>query len=332
MKSDVMIVFSAINALEAAVIIIGNTITTFVFWAQRSHMKRTCFLLINLAVADLLVGISEPVVLATKKIPRIKGGPKEAQSIQSPANTVHIFASNASIFFLALISLERAFAVLWPFRHRVMSTKMHVYSCVFTWAVDLCLLLLRVVPLPVKKRFVNNIKVSCRGISLLIICASYAMIRRRLRTNATEFELHNRRVTERNLKLCRTFFIVVALSLVFWLPAFVAYTVVHNFCVGCLPTYSVPIVNILHLANSMVNPFVYAFRMPIFKVALRKFWRKRKSQAYFNQQTGLGKRRSQFTIAQIAITSSAADIVLGNIYYSRTDDSRREFTEGSIGK
>ena len=81
-------------------------------------MKRTCFLLINLAVADLLVGISEPVVLATKKIPRIKGGPKEAQSIQSPANTVHIFASNASIFFLALISLERAFAVLWPFRHR----------------------------------------------------------------------------------------------------------------------------------------------------------------------------------------------------------------------
>ena len=272
MKSDILIVFLAINALQAAVMIIGNTITIFVFWTQRSHLKRTCFLLINLAVADLLVGISEPFSLVTEKIPTLKVGPEKAQNIQSPAKNVHIFASNVSIFFLALISLERAFAVLCPFRHRVVSTKMYVYSFVFVWAVGLCLFLLQVVPaLPVKNRFVYVIQLSCRCLSLLIICASYAMIRRRLRRKSAELELHNMRVTERNQKLSKTFFIVVALSLVFWFPAFVVYTVKHYFGMGCLPIYSVPIVNTLHLANSMVNPFVYAFRMPIFKVALRKF-------------------------------------------------------------
>ena len=35
-------------------------------------------------------------------------------------------------------------------------------------------------------------------------------------------------------------------------------------------------VNALHLANSVVNPFVYIFRMPIFKDALKKLCHKRR--------------------------------------------------------
>lgn len=310
-RSDILIVFLAINALQAAVIIIGNTITILVFWTQRSHLQRTCFLLINLAVADLLVGISEPIVLVTDKIPTLKFGPDRVQNKQSPVINVHMFASNASIFFLALISLERAFAVLWPFRHRVMSTKMYVYSYVFVLAVALCLILLQVVPLPVKNRFVYVIQVLCRCVSLLIICASYAMIRRRLCGKSAKLELHNRRVTERNQKLSKTFFIVVALSLVFWLPAFVAYTVEHYFCMGCLPTYSLPIVNILHLANSMVNPFVYAFRMPIFKVALRKF-------CWASGRVWRLQRKWP------CMTAGPADIALSN--YRGTEDTKQNQT------
>ena len=48
-------------------IIIGNTFTIFVFWNQRSGIKRTYFLLINLAIADLLVGITELTVLGAFK-------------------------------------------------------------------------------------------------------------------------------------------------------------------------------------------------------------------------------------------------------------------------
>ncbi len=41
--------------------------------------------------------------------------------------------SFASLFFLALISLERAYALIWPLRHQVASTKGYIYSVTFAW-------------------------------------------------------------------------------------------------------------------------------------------------------------------------------------------------------
>ena len=35
-------------------------------------------------------------------------------------------------------------------------------------------------------------------------------------------------------------------------------------------------VNVLHIANSLVNPFVYSFRMPVFKEALEKLSRRQR--------------------------------------------------------
>lgn len=102
------IVFIVIFVLEGGAIIMGNTFTIFVFWTQRSHLKRTCFLLINLAVADLPVGITEPIVLGTEKIPRMKAVRREdVDKINSPFSAFQVFGSSMSVIFLCLISLER---------------------------------------------------------------------------------------------------------------------------------------------------------------------------------------------------------------------------------
>ena len=45
--------------LESVIIIVGNAFTIFVFWKHRNRLKRTSFLLINLAVSDLLVRSEE---------------------------------------------------------------------------------------------------------------------------------------------------------------------------------------------------------------------------------------------------------------------------------
>ena len=45
----------------------ANTSTIFVFWNQRSHIKRSYFLLINLTIAALLVGITELTVVGAFK-------------------------------------------------------------------------------------------------------------------------------------------------------------------------------------------------------------------------------------------------------------------------
>ena len=272
----------AIYVLEATVIIIGNTFTIFVFWAQTSHLKRSYFLLINLAVADLLVGIAEPVVLGTSKVSKMTAAPGRAkQRLTNPSASFQLFASSTSVLFLALISLERAFAVLWPVRHRAANTRTYISSIVIVWAVGFCMFGLHVLSLyhtKVERKYVIVTIHSCLFISLFVMCASYLKIRTRLRSlSPGELKSHSRQTTEHNLRLTRTTFLVTAVSVSFWIPAFVVYTI-RDFC-GPPPCFSSPVlsfVNALHLANSMVNPFVYSFRMAIFKDALKKFLRRRR--------------------------------------------------------
>lgn len=75
MLNTTAIAFMVISALELAVIITGNVFTIFIFWTLRLRLKRICFLLINLAFADLLVGIAEGAALAIHKSLRIEMQP-----------------------------------------------------------------------------------------------------------------------------------------------------------------------------------------------------------------------------------------------------------------
>jgi len=94
---------------------------------------RTYLLLINLAVADLLAGVGEVCVLVFHRIPRT-----EIKSL-SVWWAVQVFGLSVSLMFLALISLERVYAVFWPLRHRVTSARAYNFSIVIAWVIGLCL-------------------------------------------------------------------------------------------------------------------------------------------------------------------------------------------------
>ena len=274
------IVFITIFTLEAAVIITGNLFTIFVFWTQRSHLKRTYFLLINLAVADLLVGISEPIVIATENVPAMKGKLKDVQRMKNPSPAIQLLGSSASVIFLALISLERAHAVLRPLRHLVTSTRVYICAICVAWTAALCIAgtkLLTIYVTYVDKKRAAVIIHSCLFLCVLVISASFLAVRTRLPSVTTEPELHRHQsALERNLRLSKTFFIAAVLSLMFWFPAVVVYTIMEFCLKEC--KFSPPVVatvNSLHLATSMVNPFVYCFKMCIFKNALKKCCGKR---------------------------------------------------------
>ena len=312
MSSDEAIVaFYVIFVLEAVTIIIGNTFTIFVFWSQRLYHKRSLFLLVNLAVADLLVGITELIVLATKMIPR---------SVPSALNA---FGSFSSVLFLALISLERVYAVLWPLRHRVIRNRVYVFSIIIVWSLGLCaftLIILSMYYTNTSMLFFTLPITFFSFISLLLICASYLAIRTRLRFTPNGIESHKRQSTERNLRLSRTFFIVVALSLVFWFPAFVVYTIKEVCSSSCIRPAGVWIVTALHLANSMINPFVYSFRMPIFKDTLRHCWRKRRQHIKIRpvRASWLVWGRGRSFSPRMDHTVNSPDIVLS--YFRNTAD------------
>lgn len=278
-----IIAFLVIYGLEGVLITIGNAFAIFVFWTQNLHHKRPCLILINLAVADLLVGTTELLLIATSKITKMQADLRKlpiTQSVRSknPLEVIQLFAICSSLYFLALISLERAYLVLWPMRHRTSSEAAYITSITTTWFLGLLTAGLNAIPVFITKvnsqYFVITTQVLL-FISLLVILISYLKIRMHLKSTSNQFTPSqiNRTNHDRNLRLLKTIFLVIAVSLVFWFPTFVVY-VTRGFCLQCFPTLALWLANALHLANSLVNPFVYTFNLPVYKTALRKLRRK----------------------------------------------------------
>ena len=272
LNETLAIAFIVIFALEAAVIIIGNVFTIFVFRSQSGlHLKRTSLLLTNLAVADLLVGVGEVVMLLAHRIPRT------GFRTFSLSWSLLTIGSCVSVMFLALISLERVYAVFWPLRHHVTSARAYIVSIVNVWVAGFCLgglCLLTACYSQMDDVYVLVTSNVLLFFCLVILCASYLSIRSRLYATTPRLQVFHRRSTRnQNLRLSKTFSIVVAVSLIFWLPGFVVYAI-NAFCGECFSTALLWFVNALHLANSMVNPFVYSFRVKIFKDALKKCCKK----------------------------------------------------------
>ena len=188
--------------------------------------------------------------------------------------------------------MERAFAVLRPIRHRITNRRVYIYSIVIVWAIALVFFVLFMLSLYYPE--VNGVYVFVTGrtsllISILIICSSYLSIRTPLRApSPAVIDNHRHRSREHNLRLSKTLYIAIASSLVFWMPGYLVFST-KGFCPGC---FSAPVViclvEALYLANSMVNPLVYSFRMNISKDAFNKFRRKRRQNIRPIRQNNLG--------------------------------------------
>ena len=270
MSKTAVLIFCVIFGTESLIICTGNAFTIFVFWNQRSSsLRRTCYLLINLAVVDLLVGVAELITLATENIPLLFG---DTSSFDDFVKKVH----RVSIISLAVISLERALAILRPFVHRTISTRAYIHSIAFVWVSGICVAVMYALPSfrfwreMYSKIIVNFVVVLC----LFMICGSYMAIRSHLKRSPQVFDCFQRRNFERNIKLSRTLFIVIALSTGCWLPALILY-IFLALCFNCLPSTVILMGTFLQLGNSVVNPITYSCRLAMFKKTLNRLLKRR---------------------------------------------------------
>ena len=191
------------------------------------------------------------------------------RSRANPIAAFILFFSGTSVYFLVLISMERAFAR--PIRHRITNSRIYNCSIVIVWAVGLVCFGLTVLSFhysDLVEEYVFLPFRTCLLISFLIICVSYLSIRTRLRAPPpAELDNHRHRSREHNLRFSKTVFIAIASSLVFWMPAFVVYST-REFCQRCFTPLVFWLVDAMYLVNSMVNPLMYSYRMQIFKDAI----------------------------------------------------------------
>ena len=182
--------------------------------------------------------------------------------------------------------MECAYSLIWPLRHRVASTKVYIYSVIFVWVAGISsgtlsfLGLRRIIDYVIWRVAACVIVLSC----LTVICVSYLAIRKRLncRVPSLDGARHNRQTEPEHVqkaKLTRTLFIVIAASILFWLPCMVIYSI-YSFCWKCVPLIVVHIFDMFRLTNSAVNPIIYSFRIPVFKETLKQIKLCKQSKQY----------------------------------------------------
>ena len=256
--------------IEFIVVFLLNAFTLAVYTRNRQLRKPSTYLIINLTVADLLVGtVTGPLRIFKPDLER-----EQAFSWQSFVYfTFKVLFLVASLANISLISLERLHATLYPFRHCLVGARVYLTIILCSWLFSLIFSSMFVLLYLHASPAFLCVYASCSFLIILILTVSYAIIISTVKNNPLSPNAGPVLSTER--KLTVTLFMVTVASFLTILP-WVIWSVIGYHIGGKLSravfvriTYSF---STLYFFNSIVNPLIYAVRMQEFRKAARKLF------------------------------------------------------------
>ena len=255
--------------LFAILITSVNVLIIVIFSREKLRRKRSNYLLISLAVADLLVGVLVLPLFTTVTLTR------PSPPIASLRYRLDIITGLASIFTLTVISLERMYAVCWPFRHQTLSQSSYIIALCMPWALVVSG---AVMGMLIADRYLSDvIIISSLVLPLRIICSSYVAIWKK-HGNSMQRNHHSALQLAQEKKLAKTLLMIIGVFVVTWLP----FQVTDIYIIACRRTSCnqlhenpviIPILYVavfLRISNSFMNFIVHSLRMPDFKQQLCK--------------------------------------------------------------
>ena len=258
--------------IECLAIVILNIITIVVFVKKKRQLqRRSTYLIIHLAIVDLLVGVvSGPLQIKYRmalNCPLWKFRRDTIWSNLLSSAFAHLF-SFASLTNLIAISLERLHATFCPFRHRFVRKWIYRAIIIVIWLIPIVREVAQIFLFKIGYFEVINayLYFLFYAVSLFVICVSYILITIKVRC-IRHPQFHSRSKRER--KLTGTALIVSLVSLLCLLPGTI-YVACIDHSSTCFMTNShiIMAVLVLFLANSLLNPIIYALRMPGFREGL----------------------------------------------------------------
>ena len=277
-SSSECIAWLTVFGIETAAIVALNVLTIIVYMKERRLRKRSMYLVINQAVADMFVGtsvISQCWLLGlncdfwTIHYSRV---------LSSLVIFVLWVFSTASLINLAAISLERTHATFRPFKHRLVKKKIFGAVIVVVWITAGLFATTSVVYVPtltIQGLVSYNISYSSFCLfCLLIIIVSYLSITLKI-VCGTQCQHHG--ATSRERKLTKLLFLVTVVSLLLTLPFIISKIrfMAAYLRLSKMISPGTVLEDKLHYflifqfyASSFVNPIFYAFRIPEFRRAL----------------------------------------------------------------
>ena len=215
--------------LESIAIVFANSLTFHIFLNQRKTLRQTSYVIINLALADLCVGLSAGCFAVENLILSYTG--------EKPTGvgclTVDILSECASMAFLVVVSLERMHAVFWPLRHRITGTRSYIYVICTAWLFSVTFTIMFIISYIgiVNQKISTSIFVFLMAVLPLTVCVVYCIIWFRIKRLRKENIRKHRNMA--NNKLTKALLIASILSAVTWLPL-CATLLLRAFCKNCL--------------------------------------------------------------------------------------------------
>ena len=252
-------------SIVAILIMLVNTVSITAFMKTKPRRKHTHYFLINLSIADFMVGaLSVPLFISYLVHPETWN-----QSLMLPMihSTVDILSGLASVFTLVIVSLERLLAVSIPFKYRMIPRKAYFCCVAAAWCLAGCVaaisiaFYLRIV----REAFYTAVILSL-SLSLTVACFAYIAIIFKINQKNNSAKDKKDLTVERRLSM--TLLCVTAIFVLSWLPFQLIFILVH-FCKTCVfSVNTVFFIKLLHYSNSFMNAAVYTFRIPEFKEAI----------------------------------------------------------------
>ena len=273
----------AVGLTESVAIVTFNIITIIVFIKFRHLRRRSSYLLFNLAVVDTLVGGCAIYYLFYKV--GVKCNVWKDNSIDPWAGYVLLTILRLFLFSsltnITAISVERLHATLRPFRHRLIKNWTYPLIIAVVWVTAALLSTVLTVLLELKGSFYYFfLRNSFQAICLLVICISYASIVIKVRCGG---QPQHHGAASRERKLTLTLLMVTVVSLLLYLPDNVYHlldstTDIISAMSKVMSERLHDTLTILYYANSLVNPVLYAIRMPEYRSAVLALFRRRPQQ------------------------------------------------------
>ena len=276
-KSEGIALCSAL-ILSSVLITAGNLLALVLFAITKPLRRKSLFLVMNMAFADLMLGaftlpfyiffVGRYYQLWTAEYDFDNSA---YQIFYTSFDNMFLFGSYISAAF---ISCERFYAVFWPFRHRSLSTRTYRVIIFLLWTFAVLVSSL-ITLLHFLSSFESSLYASVPvllGLTV-IICVCNIAIWRNFQHESVDSQ--HRNGASRNRRLTKALLLVSILALLCWLPLIILNILIY-ITKTSIPSKFYHMVNVLNYSNSFVNAIVYVFRITEFQQALRSCCTKRR--------------------------------------------------------
>ena len=287
-KATVSITFTAIttsiiNVITSLTAMVGNSMILYIILKNERLQTPPNLLLGSLSITDFLVGL---IVQPSSAIRRISESRNNHNCVVRIIFSYFGFlCAGASVLNITLISIDRALAIIFPFRYEASAeNRTHVSVVSLVWTIWSVFTLMPFVNILSSEQFFLGAGVII-GVSVILVLTSYGFIyrailsQRRLVTPVVATEASDQQTQKRGKhpQMACTLAIVIGMFLFCYLPQVIV--LVLRGILGdsaSLVYLGDAWADLFVFVNSSINPLIYCYRIREFKEAMISIFRRMK--------------------------------------------------------